>query len=49
MTEPATTQPCAAQSLWLGRIGMITSPKATYQNVVAAPRPFGILFVVASS
>jgi len=26
---------------------MVTSPKATYQNVVAAPRPFGILFVCA--
>ena len=28
-------------------IGIITSPKATYENVVAVPKPFGILLVVA--
>jgi hypothetical protein len=27
--------------------GVVTSPAATYENVVAAPRPFGILFVTA--
>ncbi len=28
-------------------MGIITAPKATYENVVAAPRPVGILFVSA--
>lgn len=46
MTEPATTQP-TAPSLWARAIGMITSPKATFQRIVNDPRPFGILFVVA--
>jgi hypothetical protein len=32
-------------SLFARAIGIITAPKATYENVVAAPRPFGILFV----
>lgn len=44
MTEPATTQ-TAPLSLWARAVGMITAPRATYENVVAAPRPFGILFV----
>lgn len=44
MTEPATTE-TVPLSLWARALGMITSPKATYQNVVAAPRPFGILFI----
>jgi len=34
-------------SLFARAIGIITAPKATYENVVAAPRPFGILFVCA--
>lgn len=46
MTEPATTQP-ASLSLWARAVGMITSPKATFQRIVHDPRPFGILFVVA--
>jgi len=46
MTEPATTEP-AAPSLWARAVGMITSPKATFQRIVNDPRPFGILFVVA--
>jgi hypothetical protein len=28
-------------------VGMITAPRATYENVVKAPQPFGILFVSA--
>jgi hypothetical protein len=28
-------------------IGMITAPRATYESVVAHPRPFGVLFVCA--
>jgi hypothetical protein len=29
-------------------IGVITSPKATFHNIVAAPRPVGVLFIVAT-
>ena len=44
MTEaaPTTVQP---MSLISRAIGIITAPRATYENVVAAPRPFGILFI----
>ena len=28
-------------------IGMLTSPRATFEKVVANPRPVGILFLVA--
>jgi len=34
-------------SLIARALGIITAPKATYENVVAAPRPFGILFLCA--
>jgi hypothetical protein len=45
MTEPTP----AAQPLSLTSriIGVITSPRATFENVVAVPRPVGILLVVA--
>lgn len=46
MTD-AVAVPVKPMSLWSRAIGIITSPKATYENVVAAPRPFGILFVCA--
>lgn len=46
MTESATTQP-ASLSLWARAVGMITSPRATFERIVPDPRPFGILFVVA--
>jgi hypothetical protein len=46
MTEPATT-PVAPLGLFARAVGILFSPKATYQNVVAAPRPFGILFISA--
>jgi len=45
MTEPTAT---AKPSSLISRIiGVITSPKATFENVVAAPRPVGVMFVVA--
>ena len=43
MTE--TAAPVQPMSLYSRAIGIITAPKATYENVVAAPRPYGILFV----
>jgi len=46
MTEPTTTSP-APMGLFARAIGVITSPKATFQNIIAAPRPVGILLVVA--
>lgn len=49
MTEPASAAP-SAQPLGLipRMIGVITSPKATFANVVAFPRPVGILFIIAA-
>lgn len=45
MTEPtATAQP---SSLLSRIIGVITSPKATFEKIVAVPRPVGVLAVVA--
>ena len=44
-TPAETTQPLPLVSRI---VGVITSPKATFENVVAAPRPFGILLVVAA-
>ena len=46
MTEPTATPP-APLSLVSRFIGMITAPRATFENVVANPRPVGILLVVA--
>src|SRR5688572_3694977 len=46
MTDPAT--PAAPLPLVSRIIGVITSPKATFQNIVAAPRPVGVLFIVAT-
>jgi hypothetical protein len=45
--DPTTTTPAQPLSLVSRIIGVITSPKATFQNIVAAPRPVGILFVCA--
>ena len=46
MTETAT--PAAAPlGMFARMVGMVTSPKATFQDIVANPRPFGILFVMA--
>ena len=46
MTEPASPSP-QAMGLFARALGVITSPRATFENVVAVPRPFGILFVCA--
>ena len=45
MTEP--TAAAKPSSLISRIIGVITSPRATFENVVAAPRPVGVLVVVA--
>jgi len=47
MTEPAAPPPQPALGLFARAIGIITSPRATFEKVVANPRPAGILFVVA--
>jgi len=45
MTEPtAAAQPA---SLISRIIGVITSPRATFEKIVAAPRPVGVMFVLA--
>ena len=46
MTEPVTTQ-TESLSLWSRAIGMVTSPKATFEKIVGTPKPFGILFLCA--
>jgi hypothetical protein len=46
MTDPAPVQ-APPLGLLQRMIGMITAPKATYESVVAHPRPFGVLFVCA--
>ena len=46
MTEAAPA-PVLPMSLLARAIGIVTAPTATFQNVVANPRPFGILFVCA--
>jgi hypothetical protein len=47
MTDPVASAP-APLGLMNRIIGVITSPKATFQNVVAAPRPAAVLFIVAA-
>jgi Yip1 domain len=44
MPSAAPPQP---QGLLARFIGILTSPKATFEGVVQAPRPVGILFIVA--
>jgi hypothetical protein len=46
MTDSAPVQ-APPLSLLQRMIGMITAPRATYESVVAHPRPFGVLFVCA--
>jgi hypothetical protein len=48
MTDPSAPSSPAPLGLFARIIGVITSPKATFQNIVAAPRPAGVLFVVAT-
>lgn len=47
MTEPTSAPTVTPLGLFSRIIGVITSPKATYENVVAAPRPFAVLLVCA--
>jgi hypothetical protein len=44
MNQPPSP-PVPAKGLIARAIGIITSPKATFEDVVRAPRPLGILFV----
>lgn len=48
MTDSATPETATPLPLLSRIIGVITSPRATFQNIVAAPRPFGVLFIVAT-
>jgi len=48
MTDPASSTAPAPLPLLTRIIGVITSPKATFHNIVAVPRPVGVLFVVAT-
>ena len=42
-----TSEPVRPLGLFARIAGVITAPRATFENVVAAPRPFGVLFVMA--
>lgn len=44
MNQPAPP-PAPAKGLISRAIGIITSPRATFEDVVRSPRPFGILFL----
>jgi hypothetical protein len=46
MTD-SNTPPVAAQGLIARFVGIITSPRATFEGLVSSPRPFGILALVA--
>lgn len=48
MTEPTSEPTTPPQGLLARMIGVIVSPKSTFQNVVANPRPVGMLFLVAA-
>ena len=48
MTDTATPETTKPLPLLSRIFGVITSPKATFQNIVAAPRAVGVLFVVAT-
>ena len=47
MPEPVVAAPEPGLSLLSRAIGMFTSPKATFEKIVANPKPAGILFVAA--
>jgi hypothetical protein len=47
MTEAATASPDKPLGLFARAIGIITSPKATFENIVKFPKAFGILFLCA--
>jgi len=48
MTDSATPETATPLPLLSRIIGVITSPRATFQNIVAAPRPFAVMFIVAT-
>jgi Yip1 domain len=48
MTEAVgSPAPAPSQGLVARFIGVLTSPRATFEGVVKAPRPVGVLFIVA--
>ena len=47
MTEAGPNTPARPMGLLARAIGVITSPRATFESIVAHPRPIGILFIVA--
>jgi hypothetical protein len=47
MTEPIAAASAPEQSLFARAVGILTSPRRTFEGVVAHPRPVGILFLVA--
>lgn len=48
MTEPTLEPAAPPLGIFARMIGIIVSPRSTFQNVVAAPRPVGMLFLVAA-
>ena len=47
MTDVAAAQPQPSPGLFARAIGVITSPKATFEQIVKNPKPVAILFLVA--
>lgn len=48
MADPATTSPPSELGLFSRAIGVITSPAATFAEVVRSPRPAAILLIVSA-
>ena len=48
MNQPVPP-PAPAKGLIARAIGIITSPRSTYEDVVRSPRPFGILLLVVGA
>lgn len=42
-----TTETVRPMGLLARIVGVITAPRATFENIVAAPRPLGVLFITA--
>jgi hypothetical protein len=47
MTEAVPPAAAPPPSLFSRAVGIVTSPKATFEKIVPVPRPFGILFICA--
>jgi len=47
MTDVAAAQPQPSPGLFARAIGVITSPKATFEQIVKNPKPVAVLFLVA--